>query len=164
MLNIICRDMMESDFDAVVKLNAAEVQQTSEMNRGRLLQLYQLSSYHKVAVVDGKVAAFLLVMSEDANYVNDNFLWFAKRMTHFLYVDRIVVSADFAGRKIGNALYADLFQTALAQGVVHIVCEYNIEPPNPVSKAFHDKWGFKEVGTQWLLEGTKRVSLQAADI
>ncbi len=162
MVNMICRDMLESDFDTVVQLNDVEVRQTSEMNRARLQQLVDLSSYHKAAVVDGRLVAFLLAMSDDAHYINDNFNWFATRMTNFLYVDRIVVSTDFAGRKIGNALYADLFQTALNNGVEHIVCEYNVEPPNPVSKAFHDKWGFREVGTQWLLGGTKRVSLQVA--
>ena len=150
------------DFDRILQLNDAEVQHTSAMDLERLRYLDQLAFYHRVATVDRQVAAFLFAMRDGAAYANDNFNWFATRMTNFLYVDRIVVSTDFAGRKIGNALYADLFQTALNNGVEHIVCEYNVEPPNPVSKAFHDKWGFREVGTQWLLGGTKRVSLQVA--
>jgi predicted GNAT superfamily acetyltransferase len=36
----------------------------------------------------------------------------------------------------------------------------NIEPPNPGSDAFHAGRGFVEVGTQWVADGTKRVSLR----
>ena len=43
-------------------------------------------------------------------------------------------------------------------------CEYNIQPPNPVSKRFHDKFGFKELDTQWVANGTKKVTLQAAEV
>jgi predicted GNAT superfamily acetyltransferase len=45
-----------------------------------------------------------------------------------------------------------------------VTCEYNIEPPNEASRRFHDKFGFREIGTQWLDDGTKRVSLQAASL
>jgi len=44
-----------------------------------------------------------------------------------------------------------------------VTCEYNIDPPNEPSRLFHDKFGFKERGTQWVANGTKRVSLQAAE-
>lgn len=44
-----------------------------------------------------------------------------------------------------------------------IVCEYNIVPPNEPSRIFHDKFGFHEVGSQWLGKGSKQVSLQVAE-
>jgi predicted GNAT superfamily acetyltransferase len=34
---------------------------------------------------------------------------------------------------------------------------------NAASARFHARWGFAEVGRQWLDEGRKQVSLQAAD-
>jgi hypothetical protein len=43
-----------------------------------------------------------------------------------------------------------------------VTCEYNIVPPNEPSRLFHDKFGFREQGTQWVASGSKRVSLQAA--
>ncbi|MGH8106567.1 MAG: GNAT family N-acetyltransferase [Arenimonas sp.] len=164
MTNITIRDATDSDFEAIIRLNDVEVQQTSAMDLERLRVFDQLSAYHKVAIVDGHVAAFLLAMRDGAAYRNDNYDWFASRFQSFLYVDRIVVGVDFSGLKIGSSLYKDLFAFAHAQQIQQIVCEYNIEPPNPVSKAFHDKFGFREIGTQWVAGGTKRVSMQAVAV
>jgi hypothetical protein len=156
------RDACAEDFDAIVALNEREVQQTSAMDLRRLQELAGLSSHLKVVATDGRVAAFLLAMREGAPYQNDNYRWFAARFPKFLYVDRIVVGADFSGQKIGSLLYEDLFDCARSQGIQSITCEYNIEPPNPASKRFHDKFGFKELGRQWVAGGTKLVSLQVA--
>jgi predicted GNAT superfamily acetyltransferase len=156
------RDATEADFPAIVRLNAAEEQQTSPMDLARLRELAALSAYHKVATVGGEVAAFLIAMRDGAPYGNDNFGWFAARLPAFLYVDRIVVDARFAGRGIGRRLYEDLFAFARGAGSGTITCEYNLVPPNPASKAFHDRFGFAELGTQWVAGGTKQVSLQAA--
>lgn len=157
------RDATSSDFEAIIRLNDAEVQQTSPMTLERLQSLVRMSAYCKVATIDGQVAAFLISLREGAPYENDNYSWFSSRFTRFLYVDRVVVSAQFAGRRIGSKLYDDLFAFARQSGVRTITCEYNIVPPNPASRAFHNKYGFKELGTQWVAGGTKQVSLQAAE-
>jgi uncharacterized protein len=156
------RDTVEADFERILELNDAEVRQTSPMDRERLILLHRLASFHRVAIVDGVVAGFLLCMREGAAYDSDNYRWFAERYQRFVYVDRIVVAADFGGRGIGRSLYADLFTCSRLLDVRRICCEYNIEPPNPASRAFHDKFGFSEVGTQWLADGNKQVSLQLA--
>lgn len=158
------RDADESDFGAILALNDVEVQQTSAMDLARLQHLQGLARYHRVAVVDGRIAGFLLAMASGAPYANDNFQWFTGHVGSFMYVDRIVVGAAFAGLGIGSALYRDLFAEARALGLSTVTCEYNIEPPNPASRAFHDKFGFHELGTQWVAGGSKRVSLQAATI
>ena len=152
-----------ADFATIVALNAAEVQHTSAMDEARLAELHAMAAYHKVAVVEGEVAAFLLAFREDAPYRNDNHGWFVARYPRFLYVDRIVVGAAGAGLGLGSLLYRDLFDTARADGVPIVCCEYNIEPPNEPSRRFHDKFGFHEVGSQWLDGGKKRVSLQIAE-
>lgn len=156
------RDAAEADFESILRLNDAEVQQTSAMDLDRLRALHRLAGYHKVADLGGQVAGFLLAIPSGAAFSNDNFAWFTANVETFLYVDRIVVGAEFAGLKIGSSLYEDLFTFARAQGITLITCEYNIEPPNPASRAFHDKFGFRELGTQWVAGGSKRVSLQAA--
>ena len=74
-----------------------------------------------------------------------------------------MVSAAHFGHRIGSRLYEDLFDFARAQQLERVTCEYNIEPPNEASRAFHDRFGFQEVGTQWVANGAKRVSLQVAD-
>jgi predicted GNAT superfamily acetyltransferase len=157
------RQANESDFDAILRLNDAEVQHTSPMDLERLRHLDDISCFHKVASVDGTVAAFLLAMRHDAPYVNDNFSWFTARYSAFVYVDRIVVSAGFGRNKLGSLLYTDLFAFARINGVPLVTCEYNVIPANEPSRRFHDKFGFKEIGTQWVSNRTKLVSLQAAE-
>ena len=162
MSDILIRPAVPADFDAIVALNEAAVQHTSAMDVQRLQNLHALSTCHKVATVDGEVTAFLLAMRENAPYPNENYGFFAARYDVFLYVDRIVVDPSCAGLKLGTLLYRDLFDYARAQAVPVITCEYNIEPPNEPSRRFHERFGFSEVGTQWLDGGRKRVSLQAA--
>lgn len=162
MPDIIIRPAAAADFSAITALNEAAVQHTSAMDVQRLQNLHALSAYHSVATVDGRVAAFLLAMRENAPYPNDNYGFFAARYDRFVYIDRIVVDPSFAGFKIGTLLYRDLFAYARAEAVTTITCEYNIEPPNEPSRRFHDRFGFTEIGTQWLDGGQKRVSLQAA--
>lgn len=164
MTHIVLRAARVEDFGTLVELNAREVQQTSPTDLARLRELAQMSSYHRVAEVDGRVAAFLLAMREGAPYLNDNYAWFAARYRRFIYVDRIVVGKDFAGLGIGSRLYQDLFDYARSHGIKVITCEYNIEPPNPGSQKFHDKFGFKELGRQWVAHETKLVSLQMAEV
>jgi predicted GNAT superfamily acetyltransferase len=161
---IVVRDAQVEDFGTIVELNAVVVQQTSPIDLARLHELAQLASHHTVAEVEGRVAAFLLAMREGAPYQNDNYAWFAARFARFLYVDRIVVAAGFTGLKIGRRLYQDLFDRARSQGVRAITCEYNIDPPNAASQRFHDSFGFRELGQQWVADRTRLVSLQVAKV
>ena len=84
------------------------------------------------------------------------------KYTRFIYVDRVVVSSAFRGQSFGSLLYKDLFHYARDNAIPLVTCEYNIVPSNEPSRLFHDKFGFKEQGTQWVANGAKRVSLQAA--
>jgi predicted GNAT superfamily acetyltransferase len=158
----VIRDAAPGDFERICALNLAAVQYTSPMDPARLAALDQLSCYHKVASIDGGVCAFLLAMCSDAPYQNENFEWFARKFAQFIYIDRIVVSSAARGLRLGTLLYEDLFRQARSRSIPLITCEYNIDPPNEPSRLFHDKFGFKEQGTQWLGNGAKRVSLQAA--
>ena len=164
MNTILVRDATEADFDRVVELNSAVVRETSAMDAVRLQQLHALAFHHRVAVVDGGVAGFLLAMRDGADYANDNFDWFSARYPLFVYVDRIVVDSVASGKGIGRRLYDDLFGDARLLGIGVIACEYNLEPPNLASKLFHDRFGFAEVGRQHVAGGTKLVSLQVTDI
>ena len=156
------RDATADDFPRIVAINAAEVQHTSAMDLARLQILHDAACWHRVAIVDGEVAAFLLVFRDGAVYPNPNFDWFAARYQSFAYVDRVVVNAAYGGRGIGSLLYRDLFDYARRIGAAVVTCEFNVVPPNQASARFHARWGFAEVGRQWLDDGRKQVSLQAA--
>lgn len=162
MVDIALRAAAAADFARIVELNAAEVARTSAMDADRLRQLDALAAWHRVAEVDGHVAAFALAMDHAAAYDNDNFRWFAARYPRFVYVDRIVVAAGHAGHGIGRRLYRDLFDHARRTGIEAIACEYDLEPPNLASAAFHARFGFAEVGSRLLADGSKRVSMQVA--
>jgi predicted GNAT superfamily acetyltransferase len=159
---VVIRAADSGDFETICALNLAEVRHTSAMDVARLVELNALSCYHKVASVDGAVSAFLLAMCSGSLYENDNFAWFSKQCARFIYVDRVVVSSNSRGRGLGSLLYEDIFRHARANGIPLVTCEYNIVPLNEPSRLFHAKFGFKEQGTQWVANGTKRVSLQAA--
>lgn len=158
------RDASNADFERILALNAMFVQETSAMDLVRLQQLHALAFHLRVVAVDGEVAAFLLAMRDGAAYANDNFEWFSARYPQFVYVDRIVVDATAAGRGLGRRLYDDLFERTRALGIDIVACEYNLEPPNPASKAFHDRFGFVETGRQYAASGTKLVSLQIKNL
>ncbi len=151
MSDIYVRDATEHDFERVVELNLAEVAHTSAMNQDDVAKLHSLSAYHRVLVVEGTVAGFLLVMGPNSHYINENYAWFKNHLANYMYIDRIVLDARYQGRQLGTVLYQDLFTWSKAQGVNHVVCEYNLVPPNPPSAKFHQRLGFKELGYQWLL-------------
>ena len=108
---------------------------------------------------DGDVAAFLLAFREGADYDSPNYLWFAQHYDRFLYIDRVVVAAAHQGKRLGAGLYRDLFDFARQSAVPRVTCEFDVEPPNEVSRRFHASFGFREVGAQWVAGGKKRVSM-----
>ena len=158
------RNANEGDFDSILALNQEAVHFTSPMDLARLTHLDTQSAYHRVIELDGEVVAFLLALREGADYPNPNYGWFSERLDSFLYVDRIVIASTQQGKRLGQALYDDLFAYARRQGIGQIACEFDVEPPNPVSQKFHARYGFSEMGTQWVAGGSKRVSLQVAPL
>lgn len=157
------RDANENDFPAILQLNDAVVQQTSPMDLHGLRFLHSLACFHQVAMIGGQVAGFLLAMREGAVYQSDNYLWFQSRYPRFVYIDRVVVADEFAGQRVGSNLYQALLEFAVASDISVVACEFNLQPPNPVSQAFHARFGFREVGRQRVSGGAKLVSLQAVD-
>jgi hypothetical protein len=45
-----------------------------------------------------------------------------------------------------------------------MTCEYNLQPQNEISRKFHQRYGFIEVGTQETENGKKTVSLQIKEV
>lgn len=136
----------------------------SPLDEGGLHHLHAQAACHRVIEIDGAVAAFLLVLREGADYTSPNYRWFAQRHARFLYIDRIVVDAHQHGRGLAVRLYDDLLEFAKASGIAQLTCEFDLDPPNPASAQFHARYGFREVGRQWLGGGKKQVSLQTREV
>jgi len=161
---MVLRDATPTDFDAILALNEESVGFLSPLTPARLARLHGQAALHRVVEEHGRVVAFLLAFREGAVYDSPNYQWFAARFDRFLYVDRVVVARDLQGHGLGARLYRDLFERALADGVPVVTAEYDLEPPNQVSARFHEGFGFREVGRQWVAGGAKLVSLQAVAI
>lgn len=156
------RPAAAGDFPAVLALNAESVRFLSPLTLQRLVQLHREAALH--LVVDGPdgIAAFLLAFRERAAYDSVNYRWFDQRYARFLYVDRLVVAPALQGTGIGSRLYRQVFETARRDEVPCVTCEFDVDPPNPVSERFHARFGFEEVGRQEVAGGNKTVSLQVA--
>lgn len=158
------RDAQPADFPRVLALNEESVRFLSALHRERLEHLHAEAAYHRVLVVDGQVRGFLLAFREGANYDSPNYRWFAGRYPRFLYIDRIVIGNAAQGRGAGKAFYEDLFAFARVAGVQLVTCEIDSDPPNPVSRRFHERLGFREVGSQRYGVHHKEVSLQVLEL
>jgi predicted GNAT superfamily acetyltransferase len=158
------RDVQSADLMSILELNTESQAFLSPLTLERLDALHRSAAYHKVIEIGGAIAAFLLAFREGAPYDSPNYLWFVERYPRFVYIDRIVVAPSHRGSGLGAKLYDDIVAFAARARVPWLTCEFDIEPPNPGSKLFHNRMGFREVGTHTIRGGTKRVSLQAKPI
>ena len=158
------RDAEIADSDAILALNEASVSLLSPLSPQRLAELHVMAALHRVVEREGAVIGFLLAVREGADYDSPNYRWFAERYPQFLYVDRVVVADAARGQGVGALLYRDMFEFAAASGARLVTCEFDIDPPNPASEQFHARFGFREVGRQWVADGRKQVSLQVAPV
>jgi predicted GNAT superfamily acetyltransferase len=158
------RDATTAHFDAILALNEASVSLLSPLSPQRLAELDAQAALHRVVEREGEVIGFLLAFREGASYDSPNYRWFAEHYSRFLYVDRVVVVDAARGHGVGTLLYREMFEFAAASAVDLVTCEFDVDPPNPASERFHAGFGFREVGRQWVADGRKQVSLQAASV
>lgn len=163
-MTLTLRPVTPADYPAILALNLESEALMSPLDAERLAKLDRESAYHRVACDGDDIVAFLLAFHEGADYDSPNYVWFAERYPTFLYVDRIAVAESHRGRKLGGQLYDDLFAFAREHDFEQITCEFYIVPFNEASSRFHARYGFGEVGTQWVANGAKQVSLQVAPV
>lgn len=139
----------------MLDLNNEHAEETSLLDLESLNTL--LDSAFFARGVNRGATAFLIALSHTASYANPNFMWFRTRRQSFVYVDRILVNQTARGQGIAKTLYSDLFAAAKRAGFDLVVCEVNIDPPNPASEAFHAAMGFTRAGEATIHGGTKTV-------
>jgi predicted GNAT superfamily acetyltransferase len=156
------RNLGNLDANITLQLNNSHAQETSELDLARLTTLLSMACYAR-GIDQGKTA-FLIALDYTAPYENPNFAWFKRAYPSFVYIDRVIVAESARGQGIARLLYEDLFTAARSTGVHRIVCEVNLEPPNPASDAFHLAMGFEKVGQAVLYNGTKTVNYFAKNL
>ena len=145
---------------ALLALNNDHARETSHLSEDSWQSLVDRA--FSATCIDAN--AFLVAVDQDASYDNANFNWFRSRYQGFVYVDRIVVSAKLRGAGAAQALYQHLFELVRSAGREWVVCEINIDPPNPGSDSFHHKMGFVEVGRAELTDRGKVVRYLAKNL
>jgi predicted GNAT superfamily acetyltransferase len=148
-------DLRLPEAAVILSLNNEHAKETSALDQASLTALLDMAFYARG--VDGGTTAFLIALDQNAPYENPNFSWFKASGKSFVYIDRIIVSSSARGHGIGRLLYEDLFAMAKQAGQNRVVCEVNIEPPNPVSETFHVAMGFDGVGQATIHNGAKTV-------
>lgn len=133
-----------------------------ELSALTLTEFDQLIRESFYAATINEADALIIAFDQSSRYDHTNFLWFRahfekERHDKFVYVDRVVTSAAARGKGYARTLYMDLFEHAKAAGHDRVVCEVNLDPPNPVSDAFHTSLDFSEVGRAVIHNGAKTV-------
>jgi len=163
----VLRPYLERDLDGLVAVNDAAYPAVPITPAAELAELIGMSSV-AVVVDDGAAAGFILGMPPGLAYQSENYLFFSARArehgTSFVYVDRIVLAAHLRGQGLGPLLYEAAFAEARRVGADEVLCEVNLEPPNPGSLAFHTRLGFTQVGRQSTKGGANVVALLAAPV
>ncbi len=137
------RELVPSDRDAVLRINAASRPGVAALDDPELARLMALRGHHLVAERDGHVAGYALTFLREALYDGEEFELFRRRLSRpFLYVDQVATRSESRRGGVGSALYAALEEAARRAGSSALCCEVNLDPPNPESMAFHRARGF----------------------
>lgn len=139
--------LAEPDAAALLHLNNACVPHVNELDEAALNALMRVAAVLRGAFRDGILAGAVLALGPGLEYASPNYRWFARRYRQFLYVDRVLVDEPYRRLGLGRLLYEDLFARAPVDAA-NVLCEVNLEPPNPGSLTFHRRLGFRDVGRQ----------------
>jgi len=148
-----------ADLEDVLALNQSEVPHVGSITMAEMSDFLTMASYFHVVRDDhGDLLASLIGLGPSAAYASLNYRWFDERYPRFAYIDRIAVAANARRQGIAEALYKD-FEHQSGKQTEWLCCEVNLVPENPVSMAFHQRLGFKQVGTLETANGAKKVAL-----
>ena len=147
----------QNDFDDVLALNEASVPHVNLIGREELQWFSENAAFAKLAKIDNRLAGFLIGLRPGTEYASPNYRWFSDNYDDFAYVDRVAVAKWARRQGIAESLYAAFGQTQ--SEAARMTCEVNIRPPNEGSMIFHERMGFRRVGSQETDGGKKEVAL-----
>jgi hypothetical protein len=157
------RDATPADDAAVLALNNAHTPHVNALTDKVYAWLVAHAGYFRVAEDADGLAGFVLCLPNGTEYWSENYRWFSERYSEFLYLDRVVVSPRVRRGGVGRALYDDVHATAAGRWL-RVTLEVNLLPPNPVSAAFHEALGYRQVGVRAYDEGRKAVTMYEREI
>lgn len=144
-------------------LNQGALPAVSSVTNKELTHFLEIADYFRIIKINNRTVGFLIALGPGKDYGSPNYKWFEKHYTQFMYVDRIVIDPTFHGQGLGQAFYNDLIKFSRLMASI-ITCEVNLKPKNEGSLIFHERFGFKQVGTQETEGEKKEVSLMVYQI
>ena len=153
----------DGDVANIIAINQASRPAVAALDRRELSRLLNIGAIVLVADLECCVSGYLIAFTQDAAYDGEEFRYFRQSLKrNFLYVDQAAVDQRFYRRGVGTTLYQALAERMPATGAATLCCEVNIEPPNPVSMAFHRQIGFR-VTTELVITDGRTVALLVGD-
>ena len=150
------KNVTPKDFADVLRLNEDSLPHVSSIGTDDLQWFADNAAYFRMIRIDERLAGFLIGLRPGTSYSSPNYRWFCDNYDDFAYVDRVAVAAWARRRGIGESFYNDFGHSQ--SGVPVITCEVNIRPPNAGSMQFHERQGFKRIGSQVIDDGQKEVA------
>ncbi len=146
-IELLSQPLDPSHLDQIWAINQANIPEVGDVpSLERLKSLIDWSS-HIIIVKDQEIAGFIILMRENQGYDSLNYDFFNSQDYPFLYVDRIAIKDGHRRKGLGRMIYEKTIDIAKELNVP-TCCEVNTIPRNDPSLAFHDSFGFKEVGTK----------------
>lgn len=158
------RAFRPDDFPRLYEANQASVPGVGTETEKSLRKWIDMATCLVATDPDDQPLGFITVMDiGQPEYDSANMRWFegyAERTgKSVMYVDRIALTPDARGQKLGEALYEAAFQAIGSAD--ELGCEVNTLPPNPGSHRFHQRLGFEQVGETTYVPGEKAVMFYA---
>ena len=139
------RALASSDVAAVLEMNNAAVPAVNPHDATSLAQLLTIADKAWVVDHSGVLGGLLVVFAPGAPYASRNYEWLSERYENFGYVDRIVVAPMHRRMGLAAKLYEEFASHARVAGADRLLCEVNVDPPNPQSIAFHEANGWTAI-------------------
>lgn len=150
---VVVRPLEFEDLEWALQVNNAAVPAVNPHDASSLRSLIEAADRCWVATAGTARIGLLVTFGPGAAYESTNYRWLSERFASFRYVDRIVVVPEAKGLGVGRALYETLAKHASKVAAERVLCEVNIEPPNPSSIAFHTAMGWSPVADREVSAG-----------
>ena len=146
-LEILQHPFSYTDLEEILAINQANIPEVGNIDDiNRLNHLINWSS-HLIVVREEEIAGFIILMRENQSYDSLNYEFFNSQGYPFLYVDRIAIKEGHRRKGLGQMIYSRTIEIAKELNLP-TCCEVNTLPKNEPSLAFHDSFGFEDVGTK----------------
>src|SRR5690349_10206291 len=118
-----------NDPSLLVEINNAAVPDLNQINTAKAQWLISHSVTPGLALLDGRPAGVIIVLSDQCGFDSDYYRWFTERYSNFLYIDRITVAPWARGHGVATRLYQEVDRIAQEQGLA-VVADVYSKPPN----------------------------------